>query len=147
MAGGIRTLGAPKNGRRSGPEGDTLKPLPVMFAQTTDAPADPAPGGEGKAPAPVGPLGNPMFLFVLMGVFFLVMVILPGRRQRKEQQQMMSSLKRGTKVATSSGLVGTIAVMKDGDEEIVLRSEDAKIRILKSSIVRVLGQDDAEPKS
>jgi preprotein translocase subunit YajC len=83
-------------------------------------------------------LASPMFLIVLMGLFFFV-VILPGqRRQKREQAEMMANLKNGANVVLSGGIVGTIIKANEGEDEIVIRSEDTKLRVLRSSIVRVV---------
>jgi len=106
----------------------------MLFAQ--DAPI------KTETPAPGGPLGNPMFLFVMVGIFFVVMIWLPSRKQRKEQATMLASIKVGTKVVTASGIIGTILKLKDGEDEIVIKSEDAKLKVTRASIVRVLGIDE-----
>jgi preprotein translocase subunit YajC len=108
--------------------------LALLFAEEETKKAD--------QPPPGGPFGNPMFLFVMMGLFLFTMFWLPQRKQKKEQAAMMASLKRGSKVVTASGIIGTIASIKDGDEEVVIRSEDAKIKITRTSIVRVLGMEE-----
>lgn len=85
---------------------------------------------------------------MVMIVLAYVVIFLPmSRRQKKEQAAMMASIKRGTKVATASGIIGTVANIKDGEDEVVIRSEDAKIRVLRSAITRVLGQDENDAKS
>lgn len=95
-------------------------------------PAGPPPGG----------LGGPLFPFFLIGLMllFYVVVILPmGRRQRKEHEQMLAGLKPGLKVVTSGGIVATVVTAKEGDDEIVVRSEDTRLRIKRNVVVQVLG--------
>jgi preprotein translocase subunit YajC len=102
----------------------------------------------GPAPGPAaGPRAgiDPMFLIAGLFLLFWLVVLLPmSRRQKKEQAQMMANLKRGSKVLTSAGIVGTVVTIKDGDDEIVIRSEDAKLRIKRSTVTVVLGSDEAE---
>ncbi len=96
---------------------------------------------------PGGFMNNPMFLPFIIGMFllFYVVVILPGiRRQKKAQEELLATLKRGTKVLTNAGIVGVIVSAKDGEDEIVIRSEDTKLRIKRSVVVQVLGADEAE---
>jgi preprotein translocase subunit YajC len=106
--------------------------------------------GEDPAPpqqAPPGGLGGPMFPFFVLGLMLLfwVVVVLPmSRRQKKEQDQMLANLKRGTKVVTSAMIVGTIVSAKDGEDEIVIKSEDTRMRIKRSAVIQVVGTDEAE---
>lgn len=97
------------------------------------------------APNPFG-FGGPMFIWALFGLAFVMLFILPGRRQRKEQEQLLASLKPGVKIVTNSGIVGTIVKMKDGEDEITIRSEDTRLRVLRSTVARVLGTDESESK-
>ncbi len=109
-------------------------------------PPPPAAKEAAKDANPLGMLGNPMFMFVIIGVFIFTMIIMPARRQKKDQATMMNALKRGAKVVTSSGIIGVVISVKDTEDELTLKSEDSKIKVLKSSVVRVLGQDETEAK-
>ena len=103
---------------------------------------DPAP-----AQPPGGLMNSPMFLPFMIGlmILFWVVVILPmSRRQKKEQAQQLAQLKRGAKVLTNAGIVGVVVSAKDGEDEIVIRSEDSKFRIKRNVVVQVLGADEAE---
>lgn len=96
---------------------------------------------------PQGGVGSPMFPFFLIGLMLLfwVVVVLPmSRRQKKQQEVMLATLKRGAKVLTSGGIVATIVSAKDGEDEIVIRSEDTRLRIKRNVVLQVLGTDEAE---
>jgi preprotein translocase subunit YajC len=96
---------------------------------------------------PGGLFGNPMLPFFLIGLMLLfwVVVVLPmSRRQKKEQEQMLAKLARGAKVVTSGGIIGTIVSAKEGEDEIVIRSEDTRLRVRRNVIIQVVGTDDAE---
>ena len=113
--------------------------LNVLFAEEPAAPAKPDPAGGGS------PFGNPMFLMLGLMLLFWVVVILPmSRRQKKEQAKILTSISRGSKILTSSGIVGTVVSIKDGEDEIVIRSEDTKLRIKRSTVSQVLGTDSTE---
>jgi preprotein translocase subunit YajC len=75
-------------------------------------------------------------LVVILVVFFAVfyfLLIRPQRRREREHRALLSSLKRGDRVVTAGGVIGTI---EDIDEnEVVLAVEEGKLRIAKSSIV------------
>jgi len=95
----------------------------------------------------VGFLANPMFLIAAVMLFFLVIAWPAQRRAKKEQAQLLASIKPGTKVVTASGIVGTVVKVKEGEDEITLKSEDTKFRVLRSAVVRVVGEETAETKS
>jgi len=75
-------------------------------------------------------------LVVILVVFFAVfyfLLIRPQRRREREHRALLSSLKRGDRVMTAGGIIGTI---EDIDEnEVILTVEDGKLRVTKSSIV------------
>ena len=94
-----------------------------------------------------GFMQGPMFFPLMIGLMLLfwVIVILPmGRRQKKEQEQMLAKLSRGAKVITSGGIVGTIVSAKEGEDEVVIRSEDTRLRVKRNVVIQVLGTDEAE---
>ena len=122
----------------------------VLFAQ--DAVAPPA-GGDttgqqgdpNNKPAAAAGMNIMQFApFILLGLFFLVVMLPAKRRQKREQEAKLASMKPGAKVITSSGIVGRIVSMKDGEDEIVIKSDDTKLRILKSTVTTIIG-DDAAP--
>ncbi|NLT18171.1 MAG: preprotein translocase subunit YajC [Firmicutes bacterium ADurb.Bin080] len=63
--------------------------------------------------------GNNWIFLVILGVFFVVMIvmtIIPQRKQKKQYQSMMDSLAEGDKVMTTSGIIGKIvSINKDTD--------------------------------
>ncbi|MCS6865111.1 MAG: preprotein translocase subunit YajC [Gemmataceae bacterium] len=112
----------------------------LMNTLTLLAQQDGPPGGGGMFASPL----FPFFLIGLMLLFWVVVILPMSRRQKREQEQMLASLKRGMKVLTNAGIIGVIVTAKEGDEEIVIRSEDAKLRIRRNVVVQVLGSDEAE---
>jgi len=102
--------------------------------------------GDPPAPNPFGSL--PMILLIMLAGFFIL--ILPMRRQKKQQEQLLSNVKPRDKVITSGGIIGIVHQIPDKTDEqlkegeVILRMDDnaaVKIRVLKSSIVRVFPAD------
>ncbi len=107
------------------------------------AQADPLTGG----PPPQIPfLLRPEVLLVGMGLFFAFVILPQNRRMKREQQELLAALKPGAKVATSSGIVGVVTSLKEGDDEVMLRSGESKLKVLRSSITRILGDEATETK-
>jgi preprotein translocase subunit YajC len=115
---------------------------PTLFAYQAEPAAPPADGAAKQAaPSPFG-VGGPFFILAVFALLYFVIILPMNRRQRKEQEQTLASIKRGTKIATGSGIIGVVVTADEGKDEIVIRSEDTKLRILRSSVSKVLGQDE-----
>jgi len=75
-----------------------------------------------------------LFFFVLMLAAMYFFTIRPQRKRQKEQEELLLSLKKGTKVITSSGLYGVVEDI--GDTSVVLKTESgALVRYAKMSII------------
>ena len=100
--------------------------------------------GQQQQPGLFGPGSTLPFLIIGMFLLFWIVVILPmNRRQKKEEEQRLASIKRGTKVLTNAGIVATVVTANDGEDEIVIRSEDTKLRIKRNVVVQVLDASGA----
>ena len=102
---------------------------------------------QGQPQGDPGPFGGPNVMFWMLGLmvlFWFVIIIPASRRQKREQASMLAAVKRGTKILTNSGIVGTVVSAKDGEDEIVIRSEDTRLRIKRNTVFQVLGSDEAE---
>jgi len=109
--------------------------LLALLAQATDKPATPEGGGSF--------FNSIMFpMLIVLILWMVLMVFLPERKRRKEQQAMMGALKKNDKVYIAGGIVGTISNIHDNDE-ITIRLEEGKMRVLKSSILRVVTETPA----
>ena len=59
------------------------------------------------------------------------------QQQQKKHKQMLGALKKGDKVVTSGGIIGTVVGLDDG--KAVLRiAEDVKVEVVKGSITNVV---------
>ena len=89
-------------------------------------------------------IGNPITPFLLMMVVFFFLIILPAqRREKKQREAIMSSLKKNDEVVTSAGIIGIVAHIKDNADEVTLKIDDnARLRVLRSSIVRIVKKDE-----
>jgi preprotein translocase subunit YajC len=113
----------------------------AIIAQAPEGAAPAEGAAPQQAPAGLGILGNPLFMFALLGLFFLVVMLPAQRRQKREAAAKLAAMKPGAKVITTSGIVGRIITMKDGEDEIVIKSDDTKLRILKSAVGTVTSDE------
>ena len=82
---------------------------------------------------------------ILIFVIFYFFLIRPQQKKVKEHKLMVENLKRGDKVVTSGGIVGTIERVVDNDKVEVLISENVKVEIIKSTGIQAL-VSNTEPK-
>lgn len=75
-------------------------------------------------------------MFAIMGVMFYFVLIRPQQKRAKQQAAMLKTLKKGDKIVTSSGILGVVLTVKDGT--VVLRSEETKLEVLKSTVAEVV---------
>lgn len=79
-------------------------------------------------------------LVVLM-LFWWVFLIKPQQDQDKKRRKMMSELKKGDKVVTAGGLVGTVSDLKK--DVVVLRIADkTEVQFLRSAINDMFREKD-----
>ena len=75
---------------------------------------------------------------ILIFVIFYFFLIRPQQKKVKEHKIMVENLKRGDKVVTSGGIVGTVERVMDNDKAEIEISEDVKVEIVKSTGIQGL---------
>ena len=78
------------------------------------------------APA-AGGMGSTMIMMVMMVAIFYFMLIRPENKRKKEAEQMRSSVKKGDKITTIGGIVGTVVDVKEN--RIVIETSADQVRI------------------
>lgn len=90
--------------------------------------------------------GRLLMLVGAISVLYIFMMVLPQRREQKRAKELMDNLKKNDRVLFSGGILGTIAnVHQDG--YVTIRVDDAtnaKMRVMRQSISRVLTDEDNE---
>jgi preprotein translocase subunit YajC len=78
---------------------------------------------------------------VLIFVVFYFLLIRPQQKKMKVHREMVASLKRGDKVVTSGGIIGTVVKVEDG-ELLVEIAKDVRVRVLRGTVSDVLGKPE-----
>ena len=78
---------------------------------------------------------------ILIFVIFYFFLIRPQQKKVKEHKLMVESLKRGDKVVTSGGIVGTVERIIDNEKVEVLISENVKVEIVRSTGIQSLASN------
>ena len=90
--------------------------------------------------------GNAMLLnfapLILIFIIFYFLLIRPQQKKQRALQNMIGNLKKGDRVVTSGGIIGTI--MSIQNDYLVLKvgdNENTKIEVLKNSISGLYGKN------
>ena len=82
---------------------------------------------------------------ILIFVIFYFFLIRPQQKKAKDHKLMVSNLKRGDKVVTSGGIVGTIERIVDNDKIEILISENVVVEVFRDTGIQAL-LNAPEPK-
>ena len=83
------------------------------------------------------PQVNPLVQFmpiILMFVIFYFLLIRPQQKKAKELRAMIAAIKKGDKVITSGGILGTVSSIQDDYVVLTTGDSDTKMEVLKSAI-------------
>lgn len=84
-------------------------------------------------------------LFLIMVVFYLLL-IRPQQQKAKELRQQQSALRRGDRIVTAGGVIGTVARVVNDDELEVQIAEGVRVRVVRSTISTVLARTEPAAK-
>ena len=81
---------------------------------------------------------------ILIFVIFYFFLIRPQQKRAKDHKAMVAALKRGDKVVTSGGIVGTVERILGEDKLDLLISENVTVQVVQSTIQSILNKPDAK---
>ncbi len=93
------------------------------------------PSGSGGGQQSSAPWVMQLFPFFILIFVFYFLLIRPQQRKAKEHQKLMEGLRKGDKVVTSSGILGTVVGVQE--KTVSIRSADTKLEILKSAVSEI----------
>ena len=79
---------------------------------------------------------------VLIFVVFYFLLIRPQQRKAKDHKAMLDALRRGDRVVTGGGIIGTVARVENPEEVTVDIADGVRVRVLRSTISSVLAKPD-----
>ena len=77
-------------------------------------------------------------MFGFIAIFYFLF-FRPQRKQQQEHQALVKGVKKGDRVTTVGGIIGTVVHLTD--DQITLKSGDTRIEIERSKIGRVERDD------
>ena len=93
--------------------------------------------------AQVGGAGDSFGMFVpliLIFVVFYFLMIRPQQKKQKNHREMIGALRRGDRIVTNGGLIGSISRVANDNELIVEVASGVKVRVLRSMIAEILSK-------
>ncbi len=86
-----------------------------------------------------GDLFSFMMPLVLIFVVFWFLLIRPQQQKMKKHQAMLAALKRGDRVITGGGIIGTITKVSADDTELTVEIADqVKVKVLRATVTESL---------
>ena len=79
---------------------------------------------------------------ILIFVVFYFLLIRPQQKKQKEHRAMIEALRRGDRIVTGGGILGTVnRVVNDSEVEVDIAS-GVRVRLVRSTIASVLAKPD-----
>ncbi len=100
--------------------------ISTAFAQAAAPAGSPAAGIESFLP------------LILIFVVFYFMLIRPQQKRAKQHKEMLGNLRRGDRVVTGGGILGTVSKVVSDNEVAVEIAEGVRVRVVKSTITEIL---------
>jgi preprotein translocase subunit YajC len=83
-------------------------------------------------------------LFLPLIILFYFLMLRPMRKQEQDRKSLASNLKKNDKVLTASGILGTVVSVSETEDEVTVKIDDnTRVKMIKSSIVRNITQEEA----
>ncbi|WP_340118877.1 preprotein translocase subunit YajC [Pelagibius sp. 7325] len=82
---------------------------------------------------------------ILIFVVFYFLLIRPQQKKVKQHREMVSALRRGDKIVTAGGLIGTVTKIISDTEAQVELAEGVRVRVVRHTISDVLSRTEAAP--
>jgi preprotein translocase subunit YajC len=79
---------------------------------------------------------------VLIFVVFYFLLIRPQQKKQKDHRSMLEALRRGDRVVTGGGIIGTVNRVASAEEVEVDIAQGVRVRVLRSTITSVLAKPD-----
>jgi preprotein translocase subunit YajC len=79
---------------------------------------------------------------VLIFVVFYFLLIRPQQKKMKQHKEMLSAVRRGDRVVTGGGILGTVTKVVDDNEIIVEIADGVRVRVQRSTIAAIVSKTE-----
>lgn len=100
-------------------------------------------GADAAAAAPEGGFLLSLAPLILIFVVFYFLLIRPQQKKMKAHRAMVANVRRGDRVQTQGGILGTVTKVLNDTEVLVEIAEGVRVRVAKHTLTDVLNRTDA----
>lgn len=79
---------------------------------------------------------------ILIFVVFYFLLIRPQQKKQKEHRAMLEALRRGDRIVTGGGFLGTVSKVVSPEEVEVDLAPNVRVRVMRHTIANVLAKPD-----
>ncbi len=110
-------------------------PISAAYAQTAAAQTATGPGG---LLGSLGAAGQFLPIVLIFGVFYFLL-IRPQQQKAKELKTALNGIKRGDRVVTGGGIVGTVQMVRDNSNEIEVEiAPNVRVSVVRETINSII---------
>lgn len=102
---------------------------------------------QGVGGAGGGDIFSMMLPLMLIFAVFYFLLIRPQQKKMKEHREMLGAVRRGDKVVTGGGIIGTVAKVISDDELQVEIAEGVKVKIARATLASVMSKTEPVKES
>ena len=83
---------------------------------------------------------EPLLPLILIFVVFYFLLIRPQQKKQKAHRELLGNLRRGDRIVTNGGLVGSITRVPNDSELIVEIADGVKVRVMRAMIAELVSK-------
>ena len=85
---------------------------------------------------------------VLIFVVFYFLLIRPQQKKMKAHREMIGAIKRGDKVLTAGGIIGTVVKVEESEDVLLVEiAKDVRVRVARGTISDLLSKPEPASQS
>ena len=129
-------------------DGSVTATAAAPAAETTTAQSGAPASDAGQQQAPPPSSGMMMIPFIILIGVMIAISVRTSSKEKKKREEMMNSIRKGTKIMTSGGILGEIAEVQK-DQFLLKVANNVQIAISRTAVAQVIqpAADSADTKA
>lgn len=96
--------------------------------------------------APDGGQANPFFSlmpFLLIILIMYLLILRPQMKRQREHRMMLESIKKGDRILTTGGILGTVVGIREKDDVLIVKiAENVKVEMSRSAVAKKITKSE-----